>query len=344
MAAQQRQPGRAGPLGSRPAPANWVAAAPTVVRPSGLVVPGVTIIDPPDLAVSMSGVDATLTWSSSQSDSITSYDLYRRTPPTGEPFVPGTDTPVATGVSSPYSDTGLTAGDYEWQVFGVVGAPWDPSSVSPFAWYDFSDSGSVTLSGSNITDVTDQSGNGNTISQATGGNQPTYVDTVNGLNVGTFTSNKWLVNASISVSGAQPYTLFIVVNVSNFIGYGMIFGNATQTDTVVSGIGTRASTFMLRASNNGTPISSVSPSTGTTYAVVALMNSSSSSINVTGTTDSSLDPGTNGLGSQMWISSQNSGLNDSFYGKGCEFFAAAGDQTAHTANFRSWAASKWGAV
>lgn len=298
--------------------------------------------DPPGLAVSMAANVATLTWSASPTAGVTSYDLYRRTPPTGVPFVPGSDTPVATGVTSPYADSGLASATYEWQVFGVVGAPWDPSSVSPFAWYDFSDSGSVTLSGSNITAVTDQSGNGNTISQGTGGNQPTYTNTVNGLNVGTFGSNKWLNNTSLSVTGSQPYTLFGVFNLTSFANYGMVFGNATQDNTCAGiithstqGWGCRAPDAIFEGS---------AESTGTTYAVMAVIDGLSTTLYVGGSTYAPAFSNPNTLNSQIWVGSVNGGQNDSLYGHACECFAASGDWGTSASDFMAWAGSKWGAV
>ena len=47
------------------------------------------------------------------------YLIFRRTPPTGEPFDPEVDVPIA--IVPPeqltYDDEGLAEGEYEWQVF-----------------------------------------------------------------------------------------------------------------------------------------------------------------------------------------------------------------------------------
>lgn len=47
------------------------------------------------------------------------YLIFRRTPPTGEPFDPEVDTPIATVPSNQltYDDEGLAEAEYEWQVF-----------------------------------------------------------------------------------------------------------------------------------------------------------------------------------------------------------------------------------
>lgn len=57
----------------------------------------------------------------------------------------------------------------------------DPRSVaSLFAWYDASDQSSVTLNGSNVSQLNDKSGNGRNLTQATASLQPAYVS--NGIN------------------------------------------------------------------------------------------------------------------------------------------------------------------
>jgi methionine-rich copper-binding protein CopC len=56
------------------------------------------------------------------------------------------------------------------------GAPWTPAELSqPSAlWLDASDSGTITLSGSAVSQWNDKSGNSRNFAQATGGNQPAY--------------------------------------------------------------------------------------------------------------------------------------------------------------------------
>lgn len=54
-------------------------------------------------------------------------------------------------------------------------------------WIDFSDDASVVLNGNNISSITDKSdGNIDFFKQATATYQPSYVNTINGLKVGTF--------------------------------------------------------------------------------------------------------------------------------------------------------------
>lgn len=200
--------------------------------------PGVTIIDPPDLAVSMSGLDATLTWSASQSDSIAGYDVYRRSPATGMPFVPGVDTPIATGVTSPYSDAGLAAGDYEWQVFGTAGV-FSPTDFSGLVgWWDASAAGSITSTGSNLTTWADLSSSGADLSPV--GTVTTGLRTENGLNVIGYAGSAALTG---SLTLSQPFSIFLVCVVDDSLAgaYHFVWGDPAlglRIDTAYASAGT----------------------------------------------------------------------------------------------------------
>jgi hypothetical protein len=89
-------------------------------------------------------------------------------------------------------------------------AGWDASDWGTvYAEYDFSDTGTITLSGSAVTAVTDKSGNGRTISQGTGANRPdSGLVTLNSLNVLSYGIADRLVSASLTV--AQPVTVAYV--------------------------------------------------------------------------------------------------------------------------------------
>jgi hypothetical protein len=81
-----------------------------------------------------------------------------------------------------------------------------------FAWYDFSDTGTITLDGSGrIQGIADKSGNGHDLSQATGSQRPTET-TVNGLNAGLFNhgNQTWLDSATFPTIVNQPVTIAIV--------------------------------------------------------------------------------------------------------------------------------------
>jgi hypothetical protein len=73
--------------------------------------------DPANLVVTPSGE---LSWDPSPGD-IIDYQVFRRTPQTGEPFNPTVDTPVATGITATsWTDESVESGDYDYQVYGRV--------------------------------------------------------------------------------------------------------------------------------------------------------------------------------------------------------------------------------
>jgi hypothetical protein len=64
-----------------------------------------------------------------------------------------------------------------------------PSDLSPVAWWDASDSSTITLASSAVSQWNDKSGNGWTLSQATSTKRPTYsTAAINGLNAALWPS------------------------------------------------------------------------------------------------------------------------------------------------------------
>lgn len=86
-----------------------------------------------------------------------------------------------------------------------------PKSIAGLQlWLDASDSSTVTLNGSNVSQWNDKSGNGRNATQGTANNQPTYATAGrNSRNIITFdgTSDSMLTN---DYTIAQPHTLFVV--------------------------------------------------------------------------------------------------------------------------------------
>lgn len=79
----------------------------------------------------------------------------------------------------------------------IIGSVINPLTLSPAIWIDFADASTVTLSGSNITQVTDKSGNGKTLTQGTAGRRPTYATaSQNGLNTASFDGGDSLAAAT----------------------------------------------------------------------------------------------------------------------------------------------------
>jgi hypothetical protein len=67
------------------------------------------------------GTDVLLEWDPSPTPGVTDYSVFRRSPQTGAPFDPTTDTPLASGILiEEYLDEDPPAGDYDYQVFGRI--------------------------------------------------------------------------------------------------------------------------------------------------------------------------------------------------------------------------------
>lgn len=72
-----------------------------------------------------------------------------------------------------------------------------PLDLSPQAWYDASDTSTITQSGGAVSQWNDKSGNGRHVTQATAARQPgTGAVTQNGLNVLTFDGGDWMSAAT----------------------------------------------------------------------------------------------------------------------------------------------------
>lgn len=92
-----------------------------------------------------------------------------------------------------------------------------PTSIAGCVmWLDAADLTSMTLNGANVSQWTDKSGSGNSVTQASSGSQPTTGGTLNGLNTLYFTG-KTMTYTGISVS-AQ--TVFCIYLNNTFTPYG----------------------------------------------------------------------------------------------------------------------------
>lgn len=117
------------------------------------------------------------------------------------------------------TDVSVAAGgsaDVTW--FRGLRKPCPPPSPSPnplgtvWAWWDFSDTTTITLDGSSkISQITDKSGGGHTLAQASASHRPAET-TINGLNAALCDSTNYtaLIGGTWSPSLSQPYTIFCV--------------------------------------------------------------------------------------------------------------------------------------
>lgn len=118
-----------------------------------------------------------------------------------------------------YSLTELRA--YSHNTYPLI----SPPEISGcLAWYDPDDSSSVTLSGSNITQINDKSGNSNHATQGTVANQPLIVArsaSTNYRRTMSFVSNDWLScnGWSSHFSGSfKPFTMSVVARQTSTLG------------------------------------------------------------------------------------------------------------------------------
>jgi hypothetical protein len=101
--------------------------------------------------------------------------------------------------------------------FSGGAAAWTPASLSGLKlWLDASVSGSITLSGSDVTQWDDQSGNGNNVVQATSARRPTYSATgFNGSKPGitcVAANSQFLRNTSIGFNSSTGYIFVVQTN------------------------------------------------------------------------------------------------------------------------------------
>jgi hypothetical protein len=103
----------------------------------------------------------------------------------------------------------LLAGDITLNATGsavvdVTGSAWSPAELTSLVfWFDPADATQVTTASGLITQVTDKSGNGYTVSQASGSKQPEYVSAaINGLNVARWTNDALVASVPLPISTA----------------------------------------------------------------------------------------------------------------------------------------------
>lgn len=168
------------------------------------------MVDPTGFTVVPTGpTTASLDWATATLAGVVDYLVFRRTPPSGALFVPGTDTPRASGViASAYNDTGLLAATaYEYQVFGRV-----PAVVGVAPTITSANSASFTQSSPGTFTVT-----------ATGTPPPTLSVTGTLPTGVTFTPATGILAGTPTVSGTFPLT---------FTAANGTLPNATQSFTL----------------------------------------------------------------------------------------------------------------
>lgn len=127
---------------------------------------------------------------------------------------------------------------------GAGGGPalWDPEELGAALalWLDASDAATVTLSGSNVSQWEDKSGNARDFSQGVAGTQPAYaLASINGLNTISFDgTNDALARSVESWAYSYPVNVFAVFKATAFnASYNGLFGFYTASDASAAGFG-----------------------------------------------------------------------------------------------------------
>jgi len=172
------------------------------------------------------------------------------------------------------------------------GPEWTPANSTAIeGWWDASDSSTVTTSGSEVTAVTDKSGNGYTLEPLTNNSTgPSYgTRTLNGLDVFEFTGANYNVLENNSFAWDQA---------NNALGFAAIYrlddDGLTEQDFLLSGtdsstrIGIRRLTdsrWQILVTGGSITTTSALGTEPVTQMMVARFNAGSSSIRIDGTTD-----------------------------------------------------------
>ena len=129
----------------------------------------------------------------------------------------------------------ITAG-----MLGVTSpVPFSPTSIAGCQlWLDASDTATISVSGSAVTQWTDKSTNAYTFTQATAGSRPSSgTRSKNSKNVIDFDGNDYLGSTAATsawkfLSDGTEHTMFVVANSDTPSLYSATFGNANGTGTI----------------------------------------------------------------------------------------------------------------
>ena len=209
-----------------------------------------------------------------------------------------------------------------------------PLRVGATAWFDASDTDSITQSGGLVSQLNDLSGNGNNLTQGTSANQPlTGSRTLNGLNVLDFDDNV-LVNATFTTT--SPYTLIAVAELDNQTSSDYLL-SSNLLDVVLGFQNVGNAVFIY---NDSQQVAGANISTGS-HLIVATFDGSSSSVRLNGASYITGTVGTLGM-SDLYVGRRSDGAGI-FYGGFAEAIIVDGTLTAgQIADTETYLANKWG--
>ncbi len=217
------------------------------------------------------------------------------------------------------------------------GSAFNPLSLTPSFWVDFSDAASVTLNGSNVSQINDKSGFARHATQATAGNQPAYTSGgFNGLNCATFDgTTKFLASSAFTM--AYPFTIFAV---ARGVAADTAQRNITSNIGGTSGFVYKTATTKLWSLYSGTVLSSATADNGGSHVVVGEFNGASSAMRLDNASIASGAAGSNGYSTGLWISSNGAG--QPWSGLVGELLVAFNPSSGLRDAYVEWLRAKWG--
>jgi hypothetical protein len=122
--------------------------------------------------------------------------------------------------------------------------PWTPEIIQTTAWYDASDTGTITEDTGFVSQLDDKSGNGNHLTQETADDQPaTGSDTINGLNVLTFSDTSDRMDVGSNIYANDPVTECFAIMVTTLTTTGANGFDITHIEGTTEYLGSRIPFF-----------------------------------------------------------------------------------------------------
>lgn len=197
-------------------------------------------------------------------------------------------------------------------------APFNPLTLPLDGWWDFGDAATVTLNGSNVSQIDDKTGNSRHLVQVTALNQPLYVLAgINGRNVARFNGSATYLLMSANLGTTQPLTLFVVAGRRSGDSGGQIVANNSGTPTVYS----QSSVWSLFA---GSLLASAVAVDLSVHCFTAVFNNTSSSLRLDATQIAFGTAGTSDYSARPFLIGTGSGGSGPLLGDICEVLAVRG--------------------
>ena len=216
------------------------------------------------------------------------------------------------------------------------GGGWEPTDLTGLtAWFDASDTSTITHNAGAVSLWSDKSGNGNTVSQGSSAAQPTTgTRTIGALNALDFSSGDYIYRNS--VPHTQPLTLAMIAQTDN----ATPSANAFVTYLTPASVGIRGYGINDWTINAGGHVLAGTDADTSPHLLVAVFNGASSEIRLDGT---SLATGNAGTTANAAIAIGGSNVGALWDGLVGEWIDCAGALSGtDLASLESYLMTKWG--